>query len=147
MFAYLIIGVELALIYAVFWYVFVRDTKPNISESTPWERYPRNAGNFTAYGAQETLFGTSSSPIVGGQIAKYAPCNLEDSANAAGQSGKKAVRHHAKTECSCALATSRKRPKSALSSRKSSTASEGSFVERICLYLGRKLIQFSIRIS
>jgi hypothetical protein len=149
MFAYLIVGVELALIYAVFWYVFVRDPQPNLDldKNAAWGGCARNAGTFTAYGAQETLFGTSTSQATGRPISKYAPCDPLESSHPFQVASKKSSRPHSKTECSCSLATSRKRAKTPFSSRKCSKNSEGSFVERICLYLGRKLIQFSIRIS
>jgi hypothetical protein len=55
MFAYLVIGVELALLYAVFWYVFIREPKPYELRAEDWGRYQRDSGQFTAYGAYEHL--------------------------------------------------------------------------------------------
>jgi hypothetical protein len=55
MFAYLVIGVELALLYAVFWYVFIREPKPYEVRADYWGRYQRDSGQFTAYGAYRHL--------------------------------------------------------------------------------------------
>jgi hypothetical protein len=55
MFAYLVIGVELALLYAVFWYVFIREPKPYELRADHWGRYQCESGQFTAYGAHRYL--------------------------------------------------------------------------------------------
>jgi hypothetical protein len=53
MFAYFIIGVELAILYGVFWYVFIREPKPYEVKSGQWGTYQYDSGCFTAYGASQ----------------------------------------------------------------------------------------------
>jgi hypothetical protein len=55
MFAYLVIGVELALLYAVFWYVFIREPKPFELRAEYFGTYQCDSGQFTAYGAHRHL--------------------------------------------------------------------------------------------
>ncbi|HEY9731173.1 MAG TPA: hypothetical protein V6C89_04640 [Drouetiella sp.] len=46
MYAYLIIGVELAILYAVFWYVFIREPRPYTLKGDLWGTYSQSS--FTA---------------------------------------------------------------------------------------------------
>ena len=39
MFAYLVIGFEIAILYTVFWYVFLREVKPHRVSGNPWGQY------------------------------------------------------------------------------------------------------------
>lgn len=43
MFAYLIIAAELAFLYTVFWYIFLREPKPYRIKGEMWGRYESNA--------------------------------------------------------------------------------------------------------
>ncbi len=43
MFAYLIIAAELAVLYTVFWYIFLREPRPYRIKSEMWGRYESNA--------------------------------------------------------------------------------------------------------
>lgn len=43
MYAYLIIGVELAILYAVFWYVFIREPRPYTLKGDLWGTYSQSA--------------------------------------------------------------------------------------------------------
>jgi hypothetical protein len=43
MFAYLVIGTEIAILYTVFWYVFLREPKPYKVSGNPWGRYSGKA--------------------------------------------------------------------------------------------------------
>ena len=43
MFAYLLIGLELAILYGVFWYVFVREPKPYNVQGELWGSYTANS--------------------------------------------------------------------------------------------------------
>jgi len=52
MFAYLVIGFELAILYTIFWYVFIREPKPLKLRADQWGRYQRGYDHFTAYGAE-----------------------------------------------------------------------------------------------
>jgi hypothetical protein len=52
MFAYLVIGFELAILYTIFWYVFIREPKPLKLRADQWGRYQRGSNHFTAYGAE-----------------------------------------------------------------------------------------------
>ncbi len=52
MFAYLVIGFELAILYTVFWYVFIREPKPFKIRADHWGRYQQDSNHFTAYGAK-----------------------------------------------------------------------------------------------
>lgn len=47
MFAYLIIAVELAILYSVFWYVFIREPKPYRVAGNLWGTYDRARESFT----------------------------------------------------------------------------------------------------
>src|SRR5260221_6002736 len=53
MLIYLIIAAELAILYTVFWYVYVRDPKPYKIVGNLWGKYGDNG--FTAGGADPTL--------------------------------------------------------------------------------------------
>jgi len=46
MYAYLIIGVELAILYSVFWYVFIREPRPYTIKGDLWGTYSQSS--FTA---------------------------------------------------------------------------------------------------
>ena len=48
MFAYLIIGIELAILYSVFWYVFVREPRPYRINGSIWGSYETGVPGFTA---------------------------------------------------------------------------------------------------
>lgn len=45
MLAYLIIGIELAILYTVFWYVFLREPRPYKIKENIWGYYPGFGGN------------------------------------------------------------------------------------------------------
>jgi hypothetical protein len=53
MFAYLVIGFELAILYSIFWYVFIREPKPQEIRGDDWGRYENNPEDFTAYSASQ----------------------------------------------------------------------------------------------
>ncbi|GEM_PF-3517694 len=53
MLIYLIIAAELAILYTVFWYVYIRDPKPYKIVGNPWGKYGESG--FTAGGADPTL--------------------------------------------------------------------------------------------
>ena len=53
MLIYLIIAAELAILYTVFWYVYVRDPKPYKITGNPWGKYGETG--FTAGGIDPTL--------------------------------------------------------------------------------------------
>ena len=48
MLAYLIIGIELAILYTVFWYVFLREPRPYKIRENIWGYYP-GAGQDSAH--------------------------------------------------------------------------------------------------
>ena len=48
MFAYLIIAVELAILYTVFWYVFIREPKPYRVAGNLWGSYDNASSQYTA---------------------------------------------------------------------------------------------------
>jgi len=48
-------GVELALLYTVFWYVFIREPKPFELRAGYWGSYQRDSSEFTAYGANRHM--------------------------------------------------------------------------------------------
>jgi hypothetical protein len=48
MYAYLIIGVELAILYSVFWYVFIREPRPYKVNGDLWGTYSAQS-EFTTY--------------------------------------------------------------------------------------------------
>jgi hypothetical protein len=43
MYAYLIIGVELAILYSVFWYVFIREPRPYTVKGDMWGTYSQSS--------------------------------------------------------------------------------------------------------
>ena len=50
-FAYLVIAIELAILYSVFWYVFVREPKPFKVGPAMWGTYDQGNLAFTKYDA------------------------------------------------------------------------------------------------
>ena len=142
MFAYLIIGVELAVIYAVFWFVFLREPQSNDNKVKRQKNQFEADREYTAYGANR--FASTSPSYTDDQISKHSPCHSSGSAEEPGRS------HHkrSKAECSCSLVSSSKRrgrqlrlawlPADAL-------PPDSNVIERLCHYLGRKLIQISLK--
>jgi hypothetical protein len=145
MFAYLIIGVELAVIYAVFWYVFLREPKSHLNKDGSMESYSRRSNVSTAYGANSP-FPKSQSPK---SLSNQDSLNSSLRPQIHSPHISRASRSQSKTECTCSLHSCRRRgqrlqltwlPIEAL-------PPGSSLVERLCLNLGRKLIQFSLKIS
>lgn len=52
MYAYLIIAAELAILYSVFWYVFIREPRPYTLKGDLWGTYPQSA--YTTYDDHES---------------------------------------------------------------------------------------------
>lgn len=142
MFAYLMIGIELAVIYAVFWYVFLREPKSN-SNKDGHQGSQINDSGFTVYGANKASSAAQSSYCNGHQLNKdYASRSQTTPPELS-----RIPRHEFGAECSCSLVSSRKRGKRLrLAWLPADTLPPGSStVERVCHYLGRKLIQFSVK--
>src|SRR5215813_7258658 len=104
MFAYLLIGVELAVIYAVFWFVFLREPQSNDNKVKRQKQQFEADRGYTAYGGKR--YASASPSYTDDQISKHSSCHSSsDSEDAEGH-------HHrrSKGECSCSLAsTSRRR--------------------------------------
>ena len=56
MFAYLVIAIELAILYSVFWYVFVREPKPFKVGADMWGTYDQGDLPFTKYDATANVY-------------------------------------------------------------------------------------------
>lgn len=46
MFAYVIIAIELAILYTVFWYIFLREPRPYRVKGNPWGGYDTKASHY-----------------------------------------------------------------------------------------------------
>lgn len=140
MFAYLFIGVELAVIYAFFWYIFLREPKSKTSKIASRDnQFPTGVG-LTAGGAP-----SACRPNTDNQISKHHPYRSQD------DSRQLPREHHHRNqsggECSCSLVSSKprgRRLKFAWLSAESLPPGSN-LVDRLCHYLGRKLIQISLK--
>ncbi|PWT95504.1 MAG: hypothetical protein C5B53_11340 [Candidatus Melainabacteria bacterium] len=142
MFAYLLIGVELAVIYAVFWFVFLREPQSNDNKAKRQKNQLEADREFTAYGANH--FASASPCYTDDQISKHSGCHSSTASEEPGRS------HHkrSKAECSCSLVSSSKRRARHLRLAwvpADTLPPDSNAIERLCHYLGRKLIQISLK--
>jgi hypothetical protein len=142
MFAYMIIGVELAIIYAVFWYVFLREPKSNNNKVARRGSHSQDSSAFTAYGARHRYSASQSSDRAE-ELSNHSSCLSQ--ANQPEFSRENP--NEAKAECSCSVVSSKRRGRHLRLAWLPADAlpPTSSIVDRLCHYLGRKLIQFSLK--
>jgi hypothetical protein len=140
MFAYLIIGVELAVIYAFFWYIFLREPKSKNYKTASRESQIPEDRNLTAGGALRAC-----RPHTNDQISNHLSYRAQSDSRQLTREHQH--RNSSNAECSCSLVSSKKRGRRLkLAWLPADNLPPGSnFMDRVCHYLGRKLIQISLK--
>ncbi len=150
MFAYIIIGIELAILYFVFWVVFIREPRPREIRAELWGRYAS---------AEEELLENTKQPAVPSmlfidqeRLDSYLPSRVSIHSYGAGKSRKRRHRKansHANCSCICHersvslnnygwCAQANEKMRAEQANRK--------FAERFLLLLNRTLNNLSVKI-
>jgi hypothetical protein len=99
MFAYLIIGIELAILYFVFWVVFIREPKPREIRAELWGRYQgvKENSEIDYRKSTVTLFNNP------GKIISFLPSRIKTRLYRMTKlrSLRRRHHHHIKPRCSC----------------------------------------------
>lgn len=144
--AYLIMGAELAALYALFWYIFLRE--PDVTTN--------NAALIDT--CQAGRAATMDCTTYSAKVASFPPPSWQNG-SASKNFGKSARPNNfrqsdknfpslSKPECSCSISGSHRRSaRLTLAGRPDDAwTHQVSPIEKLCLYVGRKLIQFSLKL-